>query len=130
MWREATAGISSGSWSIRWSILSGRGCWRKKWSSRASLSFASRRERSTYSTIVTKIKCSTRSIGIAVAEAKSPDGHLANFADWYRHLRQETEDYEYIRDLSEVIEGFVTMRLEDAGERRREIKVKMATQTN
>jgi predicted ATPase len=63
--------------------------------------------------------------GIAVEEARNPDQHLTNFADWYRHLRQETEDYGYIRDLTDVIDGFVTMRLEDAGERRREIKVRM-----
>jgi energy-coupling factor transporter ATP-binding protein EcfA2 len=64
--------------------------------------------------------------GIAAQEAERPDQHLANFADWYRHLRQETEDHEYIRDLCEVIEGFGTMRLEGAGEGRREIKVRMS----
>ena len=53
-----------------------------------------------------------------------------NFADWYRHLRQETEDHEYIRDLCEVMEGFVNMRLEAAGEGRREIKVRMAGSEN
>ncbi len=68
--------------------------------------------------------------GIAAEEARSPNQHLTNFADWYRHLRLETDDYEYIRDLTEVIEGFVTMRLEDAGERRREIKVRMAASEN
>jgi len=65
-------------------------------------------------------------LGIAGQESERPDQHLANFADWYRHLRQETEDYQYIRDLCAVIEGFVTMRLELAGEGRREIRVRMA----
>jgi predicted ATPase len=66
-----------------------------------------------------------RMSGVAAGEVKNPDQHLTNFADWYRHLRQETEDHEYVADLSEAIEGFLGMRLEDAGERRREIKVRM-----
>ncbi len=71
-----------------------------------------------------------RMSGVAAHEVRSPDQYLANFADWYRHLRQETEDFEYMKDLSEVLEGFVTMRLEDAGERRREIKIRMAASDN
>lgn len=71
-----------------------------------------------------------RMSGVAAQEVKNPDQYLANFADWYRHLRQETEDFDYMKDLSEVLEGFVTMRLEDAGERRREIKVRMAASKN
>jgi hypothetical protein len=35
------------------------------------------------------------------------------------------EDQEYIKDLVEVIDGFANMRLEEAGEQRREIKVRM-----
>ena len=66
-----------------------------------------------------------RMSGVAAEEVRRPDQYLENFADWYRHLRQETEDFDYIKDLSEVIEGFITMRLEDAGERRREIKLRM-----
>ena len=69
-------------------------------------------------------------LGIAAQESERPDQHLANFADWYRHLRQETEDHEYIQDLCEVMEGFVSMRLEVAGEGRREIKVRMAGSEN
>jgi ABC-type cobalamin/Fe3+-siderophores transport system ATPase subunit len=68
--------------------------------------------------------------GIATEEVKFPDQYLTNFADWFRHLRQETEDYDYINDLAQVIEGFVTMRLEDAGERRREIKVRLTALEN
>lgn len=71
-----------------------------------------------------------RMSGVAAQEVRSPDQYLANFADWYRHLRQETEDFDYIKDLGEAIEGFVTMRLEDAGERRREIKVRLAASEN
>ena len=68
--------------------------------------------------------------GIAAQEVRSPDQYLANFADWYRHLRREQTTSGYINDLREVIGGFVAMRLEDAGERRREIKVKMADSAN
>jgi ATPase subunit of ABC transporter with duplicated ATPase domains len=71
-----------------------------------------------------------RMSGVAAQEVREPDQYLSNFADWYRHLRQETEDFDYIKDLSEVIEGFITMRLEDAGERRREIKVRMGFSEN
>ena len=69
-------------------------------------------------------------VGIANQEADRPDQHLANFADWYRHLRQEMDDHEYIRDLADVMDGFVTMRLEAAGEGRREIKVRMMAAGN
>ncbi len=68
--------------------------------------------------------------GIAEQESRNPDQHLTNFADWYRHLRQEMDQQEYIKDLSEVIEGFITMRLEGAGEGRREIKVRMSASEN
>jgi len=68
--------------------------------------------------------------GIAAEEAERPDRHLSNFADWYRHMRQETTDQEYIADLRKVIAHFDTMRLEGAGEGRREIKVRMDTRTD
>lgn len=66
--------------------------------------------------------------GVGPTEVKSPDQYLANFASWYRHLRQEGYDSqhsEFASDLREVIEEFGDMRLEDAGERRREIKLRM-----
>lgn len=63
--------------------------------------------------------------GVASEEARHPDQYLANFADWYRHLRQETNDFQYFEDLANAIEGFLSMRLEDAGERRREVKIRM-----
>ena len=68
--------------------------------------------------------------GVAAQESRSPAQYLSNFADWYRHLRQETDDFDYLKDLADVIEGFVTMRLEDAGERRRELKVRMGVSEN
>ncbi len=71
-----------------------------------------------------------RMSGVASQEVRNPDQHLSNFADWYRHLRQEETDAAYMNDLREVIEGFVSMRLEDAGDRRREIKIRMAPVSN
>ena len=71
-----------------------------------------------------------RMSAIAATEARWPMPTLSNFADWYRHLRQERGDdehAEYVATMREVIEGFVGMRLEDAGDRRREIKVRMRT---
>jgi len=70
-----------------------------------------------------------RMSGVASMEAKWPESTLSNFADWYRHLRQERGDdehAEFTATMREVIEGFVGMRLEDAGDRKREIRVRMA----
>jgi predicted ATPase len=66
---------------------------------------------------------------IASTEARWPTPTLSNFADWYRHLRQERGDdehAEFVSMMRDVIEGFVGLRLEDAGERRREVKVRMS----
>ena len=63
-----------------------------------------------------------RMSAIAAAKTRWPTPTLSNFADWYRHLRQERGDdehAEYVATMREVIEGFVGMRLEDAGDRRR-----------
>lgn len=68
-----------------------------------------------------------RMSGVAVQEARSADQYLSNYADWFRHVRQELNDYEYIKDLTEVIEGFVSMRLENAGEGRREVKMRIGS---
>ena len=68
--------------------------------------------------------------GIASQAAKYPDQYLSNFADWYMHLRLATEDHEYLADLAEVIDGFVTMRLPEAGERRHEISVRLTSTKN
>jgi Fe-S cluster assembly ATPase SufC len=66
---------------------------------------------------------------VASTEAKWPTSSLSNFADWYRHLRQERSDHEheeYAAAMREVLEGLVGIRLEEAGERKREIKLLMA----
>jgi AAA domain, putative AbiEii toxin, Type IV TA system len=66
---------------------------------------------------------------VASTEAKWPTSSQSNFADWYRHLRQERGDHEheeFATAMRGVIEGLVGIRLEDAGERKREIKLVMA----
>jgi predicted ATPase len=51
-------------------------------------------------------------------EARSPDSHLADFADWYRYLAQAHPDivYEVSEALRTRISGFRALRLRDVGE--------------
>src|SRR5216684_2982402 len=56
-----------------------------------------------------------RMFQLAPMEAPVPDVFLSNFAGWYRHLRQESDDYKLREDLREVIPGFQSMDLKDAG---------------
>jgi predicted ATPase len=55
-----------------------------------------------------------------------PDMFLGDFGDWYRYVkqRQATQDLGYVADLKEVIEGLVSVDFEDAGARRREMKIR------
>ena len=61
----------------------------------------------------------------AEKEASRPQSNLANFGEWYRHLRLEqgtgTEDLR--RSLEEVFSGFVSLDLKDAGFNARELQV-------
>lgn len=66
-----------------------------------------------------------RMSAVAAREARHPDRDLANFAEWFRHHRQETGDHAYLADLREVIEGFSEMTLPEVGEGNREIRLKM-----
>jgi energy-coupling factor transporter ATP-binding protein EcfA2 len=52
---------------------------------------------------------------LAQMEAPVPDVFLSNYASWYRHLRQESDDHELREDLREVIPGFQSMDLKEAG---------------
>lgn len=53
---------------------------------------------------------------VSAAEAFGPARNLSNFASWYRHLRQESDDdLEVISDLREVIPGFRSMALKEVG---------------
>lgn len=66
-----------------------------------------------------------RMSGIAAKETRRLDQSLSNFADWYSRLRHEMgeeELYGYTKALADVFDGFKGMRLEDAGERRLELK--------
>jgi len=52
---------------------------------------------------------------LAEREAPSPTKNLSNFASWYRHLRQESDDQELLADLREVIPGCQSLDLKEAG---------------
>lgn len=52
---------------------------------------------------------------LAEREAPAPTRNLSNFACWYRHLRQETDDQELQSDLREVIPGCQSLDLKDLG---------------
>jgi hypothetical protein len=56
-----------------------------------------------------------RMSALAQREAAFPAVDLSNFADWYRHLRLESDDRALLNDLREVIEGFESMDLKEAG---------------
>lgn len=53
--------------------------------------------------------------GVAAGEVPAPTRDLSNFASWYRHLRLESDDQSLLNDLREVIPGFESMDLRDAG---------------
>jgi predicted ATPase len=52
---------------------------------------------------------------VAQNEMHAPDRDLSNFAAWYRHLRLEGDDHGLLTDLREVIPGFQSMDLKEAG---------------
>jgi predicted ATPase len=52
---------------------------------------------------------------LAEKEAPVPTVNLSNFAAWYRHLRQESDDHDLREDLREVIPGFQSMDSKEAG---------------
>ncbi len=68
-----------------------------------------------------------RMSALAEKETAFPASDLSNFADWYRHLRLETDDRALLADLREAIEGFETMDLKDAGLGNRVLKVTFAS---
>src|SRR5262249_33912210 len=52
---------------------------------------------------------------LAQKETSFPAADLSNLADWYRHLRLESDDRPLLDDLRDVLEGFESMDLKDAG---------------
>lgn len=68
---------------------------------------------------------------LAVRETAFPLADLSNFADWYRHLRQESDSRELLalmNDLHEAIDGFESMDLKEAGLGNRVLKVSLASE--
>ena len=63
-----------------------------------------------------------RMANIAETESRRLLPSLSNFADWYRHIRLDNDDRNYLNALSVVLHGFDRFRFEEAGERRRELK--------
>ncbi len=63
---------------------------------------------------------------LADKEAPGPTKNLSNFASWYRHLRLESDDQELLVDLREVIPGFQSMDLKEAGMGNRVLVVSFA----
>ncbi|MFH1732603.1 MAG: ATP-binding protein [Planctomycetota bacterium] len=58
---------------------------------------------------------------LAETESHSLARDAGNFADWYRHLHQEESDvgFEARKDLMEVLAGFQSLDLKEAGDARR-----------
>ena len=64
----------------------------------------------------------------ATTEAKSLDRNMANFAQWFRYLRQVLPDGVYAdlrRDLEFALPGFGGMRLADLGDSAKELRVQL-----
>lgn len=68
-----------------------------------------------------------RMSALAQKEAPFPLVDLSNFADWYRHLRLESDDRELLDDLREAVEGFESMDLKDAGLGNRVLTVSLSS---
>jgi hypothetical protein len=69
-----------------------------------------------------------RMLDLAPRENPFPAADLSNFAEWYRHLRLESDDRALLDDLREAIEGFESMDLKEAGLGNRVLTVKPSSQ--
>jgi predicted ATPase len=67
---------------------------------------------------------------VAEKEETGPSTNLSNFANWYRHLRQEHSDHELQQDLRELVPGFQNMALVEAGLNTRALMVSFANSNN
>jgi hypothetical protein len=65
---------------------------------------------------------------LAQRESAFPAIDLSNFADWYRHLRLESDDRALLDDLREAIEGFESMDLKEAGLGNRFLMLKLSSE--
>lgn len=64
-----------------------------------------------------------RMSGLAEKETVRPASDLHDFANWYRHLRLESDDRALLSDLRDALEGFEGMDLRAAGLGNRELKL-------
>jgi hypothetical protein len=72
-----------------------------------------------------------RMSALAQRESPFPVGNLSNFADWFRHLRQESDSRELLalmEDLRDVIDGFESMDLKDAGLGNRVLRLTLSSE--
>jgi predicted ATPase len=67
-----------------------------------------------------------RMSALAQKETVFPSADLSNFADWYRHLRLESDDRALLDDLRDALEGFESMDLKDAGLGNRVLKITLS----
>jgi predicted ATPase len=65
-----------------------------------------------------------RMSALAQKETPFPRADLSNFAEWYRHLRLESDDGPLLDDLRNAVEGFESMDLKDAGLGNRVLKIR------
>ena len=69
-----------------------------------------------------------RMSALAQKESVFPTHDLSNFADWYRHLRLESDDRPLLDDLRDVVEGFESMDLKDAGLGNRVLRITLSAE--
>lgn len=69
-----------------------------------------------------------RMSALAQHETAYPATDLSDFADWYRHLRQESDDRALMDDLRGAVEGFESLDLKDAGLGNRVLKVTLSSE--
>ncbi len=67
---------------------------------------------------------------VASRETACPASDLSNFADWYRHLRLESDDAELQADLRDAIGGFVSVDLPEAGLGNRVLRLRLTLDEN
>jgi ABC-type lipoprotein export system ATPase subunit len=69
-----------------------------------------------------------RMSALAQKETAFPAADLSNFADWYRHLRLESDDTALLADLRKAIQGFENIFLKEAGLGNRVLKVTLLSE--
>ena len=65
---------------------------------------------------------------LAQKETAFPAADLSNFADWYRHLRLESDDTALLANLRKAIQGFENIYLKEAGLGNRVLQVTLSSE--